>query len=341
MAINYFITINKSEIMQFRTEISVPVPEFKINFSDPVITIGSCFAENIAEYFGYYLFNILENPFGVLYNPVSLYNALKFSINNKQFSEDDLIFHQDEWHSFYHHSDFSHHVKKEILNRINLRTVETYRFLTSAKLLIISLGTAFVFRHKARNLIVSNCHKIPGNEFDRFMLPVDDVKEYLNKITQIVQSFNKNIKIIFTVSPVRHIRDGLHGNNLSKSTLLLAVDEVVKSVNNTAYFPSYEIVMDDLRDYRYYKKDLLHPNELAVDYIWEKFSEVCFTNECKEVIKETGKITRAVNHRPRNPGSPAHKKFIREILAKIEELERTYKHLNLAGQKKLLLMGTD
>lgn len=318
--------------MKFRTEIEIPRSNIQFEHSDNILTLGSCFAENISKYFSYYKFNILENPFGVLYNPVSIFNSLKFTIENKRFLKEDLIFDQSEYHSFFHHSDFSNHNHEACLSNINDNLLVTNEYLKECNKLIISFGTSYVFRHKERNIIVSNCHKIPQNEFERFRLTVDETKDYLQKIIDTLKTHNSALSIIFTVSPVRHWKDGAVDNQLSKSILLLAINDIVSKNNNCEYFPSYEIVMDDLRDYRFYAEDLIHPNKIATDYIWEKFSENHFTSECFKVMNEVKKIVQAVMHKPRNLKSAVHLKFLDTQLKYINELSNKYVYINFTDE---------
>ncbi len=320
--------------MKFRTEINPHKSDLQIEHKDSVITFGSCFAENISEYFQFHRFNVRKNPFGVLYNPVSVLNAIKSLEEPKVFSETDLVFHQDEWHSFYHHSDFSNHIKDECLNSINETVKTASEFIRNAKVIIITFGTAFVFKHLEREIIVSNCHKIPSNQFERKRLSVDETISNINLIIESISKINSKANIIFTVSPVRHWRDSAVENQLSKATLLLAVNNAVSTYSNCFYFPSYEIVMDDLRDYRYYEADLLHPNKLATDYIWEKFSDAHFSEKCLSAMNEIKIIAEARMHRPRNIVSEAHQKFLKKQLKFIDQLELKYGHLNLEEDKK-------
>ena len=320
--------------MKFRTEITIPKSKIQFEHSDKVLTIGSCFAENISKYFSYYKFNILENPFGVLYNPVSIYNSLLFAIQEKQFRKEDLIFDQSEYHSFFHHSLFSHHNAETCLSKINDNLLVTHEYLKECDKLIISLGTSYVYKHKDSEIIVSNCHKIPQIEFERFRLTTEETIDYLQKIVTQIKKINESLKIIFTVSPVRHWKDGAVDNQLSKSILLLAVTEVVNKNKKCEYFPSYEIMMDDLRDYRFYNEDLIHPNKIATDYIWEKFSESHFSKKCFIVMKDVKKIVQAVNHKPRNVKSDKHKSFIQTNIELINKLTGEFSHLNFENELK-------
>ncbi len=315
--------------MNFRTEIKIAESSLKIEHNQKIVTIGSCFAENIAEQFKYYLFNVFENPFGVLYNPVSIYNAFKITEEETQFAKDDLIFNQGEWHSFYHHSDFSHHNPDECLALINTRTKEVKKFLSTADWVIISLGTSYIYKHKEKDVIVSNCHKIPANQFERILLSPEESGKYLTSIVYVLKRLNANVKIIFTVSPIRHIKDGFAENQLSKSSLIVAVHNTIKKNENCFYFPSYEIMMDDLRSYRFYEKDLLHPNKIAIEYIWEKFSESFFSEKCKVTIKDVEPYVKGIQHRPKDENSPQNLLFKESLAGLKEGLLVKYPHLNI------------
>jgi len=316
--------------MKFRTEIDLDKSEIEIEHNNRILTLGSCFAENISEYFKSNRFTLLANPFGVLYNPVSIFNSLKLSIEKKEFCESDLIFYQSEWHSFYHHSNFSNHNLSEILTNINIGISTTHDFLKSADIIIITFGTSYVFNYLANNTIVSNCHKVEPDKFKHYRLSYDETLSAIKNSVELVEKFNPKAKFILTVSPVRHWKNGAHNNQLSKANLLFAIDEVVSTKDSYTYFPSYEILMDDLRDYRFYNSDLLHPNKIAIDYIWNKFSNSFCSNECLQTIKEISKIVDGRNHRVRNIQSDEHQKFVNSMIKKIEEIQSKYQHLSLA-----------
>ena len=312
-------------MFNFRTEINTKKYDFCISHNDNILTVGSCFSDNIGDYLEKYKFNICINPFGVLYNPASIYNTLSFAAINKKFSVEDLIYDQEEYHSFYHHSDFSFHNHETVLKNINDLNSKIYELLQKLDVVIITYGTSIVYEYKDNCAIVSNCHKIPSVKFNKYMLSFDEIDSYVKKTIELIKNLNKDVKIIFTVSPVRHWKDGAIENNLSKSLLSVAIHN--NPVENVYYFPSYEIVMDDLRDYRYYKRDLIHPNELAVEYIWEKFSKSFFEQETESLIKEIDYIINALNHKPRNPNSPKHLQFMENVDNKIKELK--LKHQNI------------
>jgi len=323
--------------MKFKTEIDIKKSLLNIEHEHNIITIGSCFAENIGRKFQDYRFQILDNPFGVLYNPVSIYNAVKVISDNKNFSQDDLIFAHGEWHSFFHHSDFSNHNPFVCLKSINSKLTEVRKFISSADEIILTYGTAIVYKYKATNEIVSNCHKIAADQFERYRIGMYEAREFIQSTVELLKELNPDLKIILTLSPVRHIKDGPEENQISKAILLLAIHEIVNDDDNIFYFPSYEIVLDDLRDYRFYGEDLIHPSKMAIDYIWGKFADCYFTDKCKILLKEVNKLVRARNHRVRNIHSEENKQFILNQLKLVNRLEKEYPHLNLDDDKSYFL----
>ncbi len=320
--------------MNFRTEINIDPFKDSISYSDSVLTIGSCFADNIARYMSERKYRVLANPFGVLYNPVSVYNSLRILEDSKLFNEKDLIENQSEWHSFYHHSDFSHHIKAQCLSGINKAIKNAAKFLQETDWAIITYGTSYVYRWKETGEVVSNCHKIPQSKFDRTILSVEKLNETLNSTVKLLQESNPELKILFTVSPIRHWKDGAVDNQVSKAHLIVAINEIVTQNENCFYFPSYEIMMDDLRDYRFYSKDLLHPNEIAIDYIWQKFKRAVINPSDLSLIKMIEQLNSAKNHRIRNPYSEENKAFVRKQLEIIRQIIAKNPQINLAAEQK-------
>lgn len=320
--------------MEFRTEINLPFSDKQLSYNDKILTLGSCFADNIAKKLNHNKFNICSNPFGVLYNPISILNSVNLLLSSKTLSENDLILEQGEYHSFYHHSDFSHHKKETVLNNINNGLGETRKFLKNTTFTTITLGTSWIYKHLKKDLIVSNCHKIPANQFERLRLTVEEVSEALKKIIDGLRSINSDMNIFFTVSPIRHWKDGAVENMVSKSTLILGIQKVLES--NVGYFPSYEIMMDDLRDYRFYEQDMLHPNQQAIDYIWEKFSDSYFSDQTKNLMKSVSKVVNACNHRPRNSESDKHQKFLKRNINLIYELNKSNPEINFEKELSYL-----
>jgi len=284
--------------MKFRTELSVPTDDFKISHADAVSMLGSCFVENISAKMSGAGFNIDVNPFGMIYNPLSLSQNLTRLINKQLYTENELFREKDLFHSFSHHSRFSGTSLPEAMEKINSRLEYSSAFLRKSTILVITFGTAFVYRLRATGAVVSNCHKLPASLFIHERIYLDDIATEWNNLIARLKRFAPGIKILFTVSPLRYLKDGFHENQLSKATLLLAIEKLVRENPDVYYFPAYEILMDDLRDYRFYAEDLIHPSQQAVDYIWEKFSEVYFDRETQKAVREFESIERASNHKP-------------------------------------------
>jgi len=282
--------------MKFRTEIPIPKFPFKISYQDKILLLGSCFSAHIGTFLSKNRFLVLSNPFGTLFNPVSIANALKMTLQPELFTEGYCYYFDNSWVSFAHHGSFSHPDETQFMNNIKEQFEITKGFLEKTNCLFITFGTAYCYKFTERELVVANCHKIPNTKFEKFLLNVDEIVTIYKEITSILQSFNPSIHIIFTVSPVRHLGDGFHENQLGKSTLHLAIEHLV-DYKKTFYFPSYEILMDDLRDYRFYADDLCHPNENAIRYIEEIFSASFFSQETIEQLKEIEKENKLLNHR--------------------------------------------
>jgi hypothetical protein len=326
----------------FRTTFDMESGNRLINYTDKLLFMGSCFAENMGEKLVASKFQTLQNPFGILYNPESILNSLEFLNSGKEFTEGDLFEDQGVWNSFSHHSRFSDTDKERYLKNINRQTTQGAFFLKQADFLIITLGTAWVYQYKKTGKIVSNCHKIPAREFERFRLPVSTIVERCQTVFSNLKIQNPNLKIILTVSPVRHLKDGVLENQVSKATLLLAVQELMVKLDNLSYFPSYEIMMDDLRDYRFYASDMVHPSEQAVDYIWEKFKNCWMDRTAIEVSQEVLKIRQAMQHRPFFPQSESHQLFIKNQLVNIQRMEEKYPEMDFGAEKdyfKIVLLG--
>lgn len=280
----------------FRTIVNIPESKHKIGFESDLLTMGSCFAENIGAKFSNNFFNISVNPFGVLFNPASISKNLRRLISGNNFTENDLFEHKGIWNSFAHSSLFSKVNKVETLKFIHHEFLNAHHLLKNTDLLILTFGTAWVYELTEKVEIVSNCHKLPANCFNRRRLTVDEIVLEYRKLIQELTDFNPKIQIIFTVSPVRHFKDGAHENNLSKSTLLLAINQLLNYFPNIEYFPAFEIQMDELRDYRYYADDMCHPSGLAVDYIWKKFTETYFEKDTLLLLKEIESYNLRKNH---------------------------------------------
>ncbi len=318
-----------SENINFRTVLKPIKYDFEINYKSTSMFIGSCFTENIGELLKENKFKIDINPFGILYNPVSVKNSIDILINEKQFSEQDIFYHNEQWHSFSHHSRFSNSEKELTLNEINKRISNSSEFLKNTDFLFITFGTSWVYENIESGDIVSNCHKLPAKKFKRRLLRSNEIIDIYLSLLNKLRVFNENIKIIFTISPVRHLKDGFSENNLSKSILRIAIEELISNNSNCYYFPAYELQIDDLRDYRFYESDMLHPNKLAIDYIFNFFKKSYFSDETFSVFKEIQMIIRAKKHRPFNSTSNDYKKFKQKNIELIQSLKSRYEFIDL------------
>lgn len=318
----------------FRTIVNIPESENKINHTKGIVMTGSCFSDSIGQKLAEQKFPVDINPFGVLYNPASIAQSLDILINKKIFTENDLHFANEQWFSFYHHSDFSHPDKEQCLDMMNSRIASSHEFLKGAHYLFITLGTAWVFIQNKNNQTVSNCHKLPANEFTRHRLSVEEISSQFESCIKKLQEFNPHLKVVFTVSPIRHWKDGAHGNQISKAALLLAVENLMEENPDIGYFPSYEILMDELRDYRFYDADMLHISPVAVEYIYERFADSYFSSETNKLNGDIEKIVRASKHRVFNPQSESYLKFLKANLNGIKALEAKHHRLDFNSEKK-------
>lgn len=287
--------------MELQTLIPLETPPFRIDYDTRLMMLGSCFVESMGQQLAYYRYRTDINPCGIVYNPLSVAMTLKLLREDKRLEAGDLLRCGDKWVSLAHHGCFSHSDAKVCLQRINARLEQSAAFLREADVLVITWGTAWVYRHLPDRKVVANCHKFPASHFERIRLEVSEIVDEYLPLLQSLRELNPRLKYIFTVSPVRHWKDGAHGNQLSKAVLLLAVNELVRLVPEAVYFPSYEIVMDELRDYRFYAEDMLHISPQAVEYIWEKFAGLYITPQTREVMKRVDKLNRQLLHRPFNP----------------------------------------
>ncbi len=308
----------------FRTTFELSESKVKIHEDNELLFIGSCFTENIGKKLTDYKSPILINPFGILYNPESIVQCLQMLLSGYEFSEQDLVEQNGVWNSFYHHSRFSGTNKREVLETINQQSKVGREALKRSKFLFITFGTAWVYQLKDTGNVVSNCHKLPDNKFNRFRLSVNDIFNKYTALIDELKTFNKDLQVVFTVSPVRHMKDGAVENQLSKSTLILATNQLAEQFKQVSYFPAYEIMMDDLRDYRFYNTDMVHPSSLAIDYIWEAFKKSWVAKSAFEFIKEVEKINRAMQHRPFEPKAASHQAFIKKQIELISKLSKKY-----------------
>lgn len=309
----------------FSTEVKITPLERKISYGDKLVFLGSCFADEVGSICHDLGFDALTNPFGVLFNPVSIAKAVNRLENGRPYTHDDVVnVGEGEFYcTFEHNTEFWNTSKDALLANINTKLDSDCQHFKQTKWVVVSLGTAWIYRHLQTSQIVSNCHKLPSQYFDRSMLTVDMATDVINEFV----TGNPAKNFIFTVSPLRHLKDGLHENQLSKATLLLAVDKVCKANANAFYFPAYEILLDELRDYRFYKEDMMHPTAQAVRYIWEKFCDCAITDESRLIIKEAEALQTMMRHRPMFPESSQYSTFVKRKEEKTEEIRKKYPQL--------------
>ncbi|WP_299124125.1 GSCFA domain-containing protein [uncultured Winogradskyella sp.] len=300
----------------------------QINYDSKLLLIGSCFSENIGEKFEYFKFQSIVNPFGILFHPLAIEKLITRSINKDYYSEQDLYFQNEQWCCFDAHSKLNSASKEELLSRLNTQIDEIHRQLANTSHIVITLGTSWVYRHVTSDTIVANCHKLPQKQFAKELLSVDQITESLDAIISLVRSINPKANFLFTVSPVRHIKDGFVENTQSKSHLISAIHNVIEPRKQHYYFPSYEIMMDELRDYRFYTQDMIHPNQIAIDYIWEKFKSVWVSDEIESTMQDVDTAQKGLKHKPFNTKSEAHQKFITKLQSHIKDLCKKYPHFN-------------
>ena len=315
--------------MKLITEVALPEYPFKLDHQMPVLLMGSCFTENIGRQLERYLFPVCINPFGVTYNPLSVKRSLEALIQKEAYSADELKQHKDLWFSFDHYTAYSSPDRDVALEQINRSFSKAKEVLKKASTLILTWGTSWVYRYKETGQVVCNCHKIPAKEFTRTQLTTREIIAAYEDLLPQLFEFNKSLKIIHTVSPVRHWKDGAHGNQLSKASLLLAGDALQKRFpEQFFYFPSYEIVMDELRDYRFYAEDMIHTSGQTTAYIWEKFQKVLLSGSAGETISDLEPLLKMREHRPLNTSGEAFKKMQSQIQNKLDLLRTKYPDLD-------------
>lgn len=315
--------------MQFTTLIPIQKSTYQIDYNSKIVSLGSCFAVNIGEKFEHFKFQNTINPFGILFHPLALEKIISKAISKEKFTEENIFFHNERWHSFDVHSDLSTSNKEDFLQTLNSNSDLLHNSLSNCSHVIITLGTSWVYRKIETGKIVANCHKVPQKEFKKELLSVEEIKKSLEGILDSISKLNPEARIIFTISPVRHIKDGFVENQWSKANLIVAVHETINSKLATSnYFPSYEIMMDELRDYRFYAEDMIHPSQTAIDYIWKRFSETWISEEALTTLQEIENIQKRLNHRPFNSESEQHQKFLGNLQQRIEVLKSRFPSMN-------------
>jgi hypothetical protein len=317
----------------FQTKVKLSKSPDPITLDDRILTLGSCFAVNIGSKLEDNKFKASTNPFGTLFNPVSTFKlvnqaALKDIIESMGIVESQGVFHHYDLHS-----GQSNTSKQELLERANKQMKNLSEQLSDTSVLIYTFGTAIVYELLETGEIVANCHKVPAGEFNRRFLDIDEIVHSFKVNHDLIKSINKSARFILSVSPVRHQKESFEQNNVSKSILRIAIEKIIGDFSSAEYFPAFEIMMDELRDYRFYAEDMLHPNQVAIDHIWGRFMEVYFDNETKEFIQKWSKIRKALSHKPFNPESKEHQKF---LIKTIDQLHEFSDRINIENELKLL-----
>jgi len=313
--------------MELQTRIPLTPSDNPIDYQSKLVLLGSCFVENIGAKLAYFKFQQFQNPFGILFHPLAIENLIQRAIARKMYQQSEIFEQDGIWRCFDAHSELRSASSDELLHLLNLRLEETKKSLETSSHIIITLGTAWVYEHQTSGKIVANCHKVSQKQFTKKLLSLGEIEGSLDHILKLIQKVNPKAQIIFTISPVRHLKDGFIENQQSKAHLITAVHSLLSSraqSRELSYFPSYEIMMDELRDYRFYGKDMVHPNELAVDYIWERFKWVWISKKIYPVMHEVDAVQKGLLHRPFNPDSEAHQKFKTSLGTKITYLQERY-----------------
>ena len=314
--------------MNFITKIPIQKAINLIDYNSKILSLGSCFAENMADKFSYFKFENMVNPFGILFHPLAIEKIILKAINQEKYTENDIFFHNEQWHCYDVHSDLSHSDSTIFLASLNQIQTDFYSQIQKATHVIITYGTAWVYREKVSNELVANCHKVPQIQFDKEILPIEIIQKSIQNTIASIEKVNPNCAIVFTVSPVRHIKDGFVENQRSKAHLISALHSTFDTRHSTtSYFPSYEIMMDELRDYRFYAEDMLHPTQVAIDYIWERFSETTISDTAFATMEKIASVQKGLAHRPFQPNSESHSKFIENIQNQISELQKQFPFL--------------
>ena len=320
--------------MDLQTRVNLPLPKFRLNLENTFCTIGSCFSSHLTNYFQESLLTVYNNPAGITFNPLSISQQLENAINNENTGEEKIIFNDELYHSLDHHGYFSSPSREKLFENIRTAQLKFREGIQKAQILVITMGTAFVFRHKQKNIVVNNCHKMDNDKFARERLKVDQIVDNLSTTFKKCRVLNPNLNILLTVSPIRHIRDGLIQNQRSKSILLLTADKLQQELDFVDYFPAYEIFMDELRDYRFYTSDMIHPTSQSIDYILNSFVTHYFDPSSVKYFKEIDKLLKSINHKPLHPDSANFRKFIIELSEKIDRLQKKYPNIPIVNLKK-------
>lgn len=322
--------------MKFRTELILPEADRKISHFHKIMGIGSCFVDSMGEKLSDSKFQVLQNPFGTIFHPLAMENALARIHSLTLYTKEEIFKYGELYFSWDHHTSFNRISLDETLHKINSELESANDFIQETDFFLLTFGTAWVYKIKEMGIFVANCHKVPNQQFDKYLLDDKQIQASLKNCFNLILDINPKAQIIVTVSPVRHTKDGIVENNISKSKLISNLFDVAMKYDNVEYFPAYELMMDDLRDYRFYKEDLVHPNDMAVEYIWKKFSESFFDSNTHDKIKIAQKIKSALAHRPLNPSTTSYKEFLYKTGKYIESVENLFPKNSFSEEKKML-----
>lgn len=320
----------------FRTTFAITEAENKLDFGSRILLGGSCFTENIGARLAQGKFNVHTNPFGIIFNPVSLADMLERIVKAETFSADELIQVGNKWVSLYHHGAYSGKTPDETLGKINSALREASDFMQQCTHIVITLGTVWVYRHKSRDQIAANCHKMPQLEFSKEILTLAETEKALRRMLAVAANLSGKPQVIFTLSPIRHWRDGAVENQRSKSILHAAIQNIIETEPHCTYFPAYELVMDDLRDYRFYEADMIHPSKVAIDYIWERFKAAWINTACFLAMEEFERLYNLLNHRIIRTDRVEAEEFYRGVLSKLETLAKKYPETDFSVEQRTI-----
>ncbi len=314
--------------MNFTTKVPIAKNKYPLDYNSKIMSLGSCFAVNMADKLDYFKFESNCNPFGIIFNPVSIEKLVYRIIHSIIYTEKDIFFHNESWHCYEVHSKISNPDKAAFLKSLNRISKQANQQIIDATHFIITLGTAWVYRNIETNEVVANCHKVPQKHFKKQLLSIEEIIQSLENSIRLIRAINSKANFIFTVSPVRHIKDGFVENQWSKAHLITAIHNISKGqLSFVNYFPSYEIMMDELRDYRFYAEDLLHPSQIAIDYIWERFFETTISEEWYSTMEEIADIQKGLAHRPFNANSESHRQFLLKLQSKIRDIQNQFSRI--------------
>ncbi len=327
------MSLSDREVMKLQTQIPLKQQTVnQIDYHSKIMLLGSCFVQNIGDKLEYFKFHNFINPFGILFHPKAIETLIANAVNDKEYTQEDIFFHNERWHCFDAHSKLSDSSKDSLIEELNKQIRLTTQQLNDSTHIIITLGTAWVYKFLENNQTVANCHKVPQRLFKKELLSIGEIASSLENIERQIRYINPNVQIIYTVSPVRHLKDGFIENSLSKSHLITAIHQFINQkstiVNHQSfYFPSYEIMMDELRDYRFYAEDMIHPNNTAINYIWKKFQQVWISSEAIKTMDDVDTIQKGMLHKPFNQNSKLHQQFLQDLESKKTQIKKEFPHI--------------